>query len=466
MAVLTRPGIRDALVGSDDQPGVLVNRNFALLWAGHACSVLGDNVFETTLVVWIAADLAAGRSWSALAVSGLLVAATLPVMLVGPVAGVFVDRWRDPRRVMLRADLLSAVLILALLPAAGAVPLPFLPGDRPPLGVRFGAIVAIVVLAGAVAQFFRPAASVLIRDIVPDAQRPRAMGLNQAVASAALLAGPPLAAPLLFAAGPGWALLFNAASFLASWVAVRAVRVPPAGGQASTPAAAPHFGREFLDGLRFFRRSRVLVALVTSLMIAVFGLGALNALDVFFVSENLGASPESYGILGAALGAGMLVGSFLGPALATRIALERLAWGTLAAMGAIVLLYSRLTSFVPGVVALVLLGLAVPINQVAISPIVMRVTPRVYLGRVSATINPLVHAASILGMLLGGLLYGTVLRDFETEVFGLRLGPLDTIFAGIGLLCLLGAAYARANLRAEPAPSAPGAARLDAGGET
>lgn len=80
------------MVGSAAKPGVLIGRNFALLWAAHALSVLGDVVFETTLVVWIAAELAPGRSWAPLAVSGLLVASAVPTFVVGPVAGVLIDR--------------------------------------------------------------------------------------------------------------------------------------------------------------------------------------------------------------------------------------------------------------------------------------------------------------------------------------------------------------------------------------
>jgi len=47
------------------KPELLINPSFARLWAGHTLSGLGDIIFETTLVVWIAAELAEGRSWSA-----------------------------------------------------------------------------------------------------------------------------------------------------------------------------------------------------------------------------------------------------------------------------------------------------------------------------------------------------------------------------------------------------------------
>jgi hypothetical protein len=70
----------------------LINRNYAKLWYGQAVSAVGDTVFGTTLVLWVSQVLARGSSWSPAAVSGILVAAGLAVALVGPIAGVFVDR--------------------------------------------------------------------------------------------------------------------------------------------------------------------------------------------------------------------------------------------------------------------------------------------------------------------------------------------------------------------------------------
>lgn len=444
-----------AILGTASKPGLLINRDFALLWTSHTLSVVGDFIFETTLVVWIATELAPGRSWAPLAVSGLLVASAVPVLVVGPVAGVFVDRWRDKRRVMVRADALSGALILALLPVTGILPLPYVDGQRLPVAARLAAILVVVFLASAVAQFFRPSAGILVRDVVPEPLRARAIGLNQASTSVALLAGPPLAAPLLFAFGPAWALLINAASFFASLLAILAVRVAPQPDAASRVPAPSGVFRDFVLGLRFFGRSRELVTVAASLVIVMVGFGALGALGVFFVTENLGASAESYGILGAAQGAGMLLGAVLAGAFAARIGLARTLWASLAATGLLILLYARLTSFSPAVVMLFLLGASIQAASVSVGPIVLRATPREFLGRVSGTINPLIQAALILGLLVGGLLYGILPRGSAEVALGIRIGPLDGIFTGAGVLCLLGAAYARRNLRDAPHDGTP-----------
>ena len=99
---------------------IYVNPNFSLLWSGQAISYIGDFVFDTTLVLWIASSLAAGKSWAPLAVSGMLVCVLVPSFVGGPIAGVFVDRW-DKRRTMLAMDAARAGLILVLLLVSGAV---------------------------------------------------------------------------------------------------------------------------------------------------------------------------------------------------------------------------------------------------------------------------------------------------------------------------------------------------------
>src|SRR5579885_2288719 len=95
----------------------LINRDFGLLWGGQSISNVGDFVFDTTLILWIATIIAGGQTWAPLAVSGVLVATAVPIFLIGPIAGVFVDRW-NKRQTMLAMDATRAILIALLLPVA------------------------------------------------------------------------------------------------------------------------------------------------------------------------------------------------------------------------------------------------------------------------------------------------------------------------------------------------------------
>ncbi|MER6329312.1 MFS transporter [Streptomyces sp. NPDC001034] len=119
---------------------MLINRDHRKLWIGQLVSQTGDFVFSTTLALWIGTVLLAGRPYAPVAVSGLAVAVPLATLLLGPPAGVFVDRW-DRRRVMMGADLVRAALTGALTAVS------FLPDGTLPEGAVLTAVYATVFLA-------------------------------------------------------------------------------------------------------------------------------------------------------------------------------------------------------------------------------------------------------------------------------------------------------------------------------
>ncbi|HEY7346755.1 MAG TPA: MFS transporter [Ktedonobacterales bacterium] len=418
------------------KPGFFINRNFALLWGGQSISNVGDFVFDTTLVLWIATIIASGQSWGPLAVSGVLLTTALPIFLIGPIAGVFVDRW-DKRRTMLTMDAARAILIgLLLLVAIG----------KPPAFWQLSAIYAIVFLASACAQFFNPARFTLLGDIVEEPYRARASGLGQTTQSLATVIGPPIAAPLLFAVGVQWALIVNALSFAASFLTILAMRVP----QASSSAADGQHGSFFQDfgaGIRFFVGNRVLVTLLITVILVTLGIGAINALGVFFVIQNLHAPASLYGWLDFSVGIGAIAGAIAASIFASKIGEVRTFWSCLLAAGISVIAFARMTSLPPGLVFAALAGLSIAPVNVVVGPLMLHATPREFLGRATAVLNPVQALASILSITLAGALASTLLHDFHATVAGLAFGPFDTIFMGTGILIMLGGLYAMVSLR-------------------
>ncbi|HEY2794993.1 MAG TPA: hypothetical protein VGJ28_21720, partial [Micromonosporaceae bacterium] len=104
----------------------LINRDFARLWFGDAVSTTGDFVFDTTMTVWVATVLFHNDArLGPLAVGGLTIAMVLATVLVGPVAGVFVDRWSH-RRIMLGSEfgrfVLTALMTGIMFLSVGALP--------------------------------------------------------------------------------------------------------------------------------------------------------------------------------------------------------------------------------------------------------------------------------------------------------------------------------------------------------
>jgi MFS family permease len=423
------------------------NRNFVFLWLGQGISLLGDVIFDLTLVIWIAAIVAKDQPWAPLAVSGVLVAATLPVILIGPLAGVLVDRW-DKRQTMLRMDFLRGLLILALMALTGAIQLPFTIS----LPVQLGATYLVVFLASTCAQFFNPARLSLMGDIVEEPQRAQASGLGQVTQSFASILGPPLAAPLLFGFGIQWALLLNALSFGVSFAAILAVQAP----ESARSLEARQIGsirKEFQEGLRFALSHNVIRPLLVAMFITMLGAGTINALTVFFFTDNLHAPLTYLGLMDAFFGIGIIVGAVITGVFAERFGLERvLSWSIFAA-GILFLVIARMTSLAPAMALIGVMGICQAAISVVVGPLVLKVTPRNLIGRVAAIMNPTSTLAMLISSVLGGYLASTVLVGLHTTILGTTFGPIDTIFTGAGVLIVLAGFYLMRNLRKEATAS-------------
>ena len=405
--------------------GLRGNRNWHRLWLAQAVSLTGDAVFDITVMLWVAVVLAKGQPWAPAAASGVLIAAAVPVLTVGPLAGVWIDRW-DKRRIMMTADASRAVVIASLLLVAGS-------GHRLPLAAELAAVYAVVAVESALAQFFNPSRLALIGLVVAPGDRPLASGRLQATASAASIIGPPIAAPLLFTAGLQWAIVIDAASFVLSFAAIRAIRLPV---KSNRPGARPGFGAELRAGLRFFVTCPTLVAMIAGVIVCTLGTGALNALEIFFLRDNLHAGASWLGTFSAAIGTGAVAGALLGGWAGRRTGPARVFWLGMVAGGLLLLIYSRLTQLGPALIVVAAVGGTFGAINAAAPPIFLAVIPPDMVGRVMSVFNPLQQVANIGSLAAAGFLAGTVLHGFHANVGGITFGPIDTIFAASALLII------------------------------
>jgi MFS family permease len=420
---------------------LLINRNFALLWSGQAISQLGDAVFGGTLMFWIVTAIARGQSWAPLAVSGLFLSEALAMFGAGPLAGVFVDRW-EKRRTMLWMDGLRAVLIILLLLPAGTFPLPF-------QLVAIGQLVMIylvIFFATTCARFFDPSRLALVGDIVPEPDRTRAIGLLQSSNNLATVIGPPLAALLYFGPGVQWALIINALSFVASFLALRALQMPPH-IEGAAPEKREPFLRELMAGLRFLVGSGVLITLMVAPGITMFGVSAVMTLGIFFALDNLHIPASLFSVLSTASGVGAIAGALLTGLFAQRIGVARTFWLSILVYSGLLLVYTRLTSFIPAVGIMFLLGIPIAAIGATIGPLLLHVTPRELIGRIHSVMMTSIALSTMIGTAIVGYLTSTIFHDFHAKLLGFSFGPIDTVITLGSLFALLAGVYAMINLR-------------------
>ncbi len=436
----------NATATSDRRPGLFIDRNYGLLWFGQAISLIGDEVFDLTLILWISTIIALGpdgkpQSWAPFAVALLPVCVLVPSFIVGPIAGVFVDRW-NKRGTMLRMDLLRAILVAVLLLVSGLVPLPF---ELTPL-IKLVTIYIVVLLATICSQFFNPARLALIGDVVAPEYRGQASGLAQFSMALAMIIGPPLASPLLFAFGVRWALIINALSFVLSYLCITFVRAPAAASSVAQ-GERPSFGSEFRAGIQLTFTNRVIRTVIISAIIATLGLGAFNGLNVFFVTQNLHTSASYVGFIAAAFGIGAILGAILFSVIARPLGLTRLFTGSFLFGGIVFLLFTRQSSFFFALILVVLVGVGQSALNSAIGPIILNATPREMVGRVVGILNPAIQFTSLISIVIAGSLASSVLTNFHAQVLGVQFGTFDTIFSASALLMILAGIYAIIALR-------------------
>jgi len=142
-----------------------------------------------------------------------------------------------------------------------------------------------------------------------------------------------------------------------------------------------------------------------------------------------------------------VLGSLLGGVLAKRIGLARIFWGSIVLVGIAAIALSRQTALIPGLVCAFLVGIPNGGLNVALMPLVLRVTPKEMVGRVMNVIEPAMTVAQVTSIAIFGTLASTVFASFHADLLGQALDAYDALILLAGLLCLLAGVIAFTSLR-------------------
>jgi MFS family permease len=409
---------------------LLRRRDFGLLWAGGLISETGDWFLLVGLPVWVLQ-----LTGSSLVTATVFLVGLLPGLVVGPLAGVLVDRW-DRRRTLVAVSLAQAAFLLPLLAVDGRD--------------RLWIVYLVMAVEAALAQLNDPARNALVPSLVARADLVGANALIGLNSNLARLVGSPLGGILVEVAGLPGLVIGDAVSFLLGAALIALVRSDagrahagqsPANPRAPEPALAvpgppegepnrqadrapevvhsPHPGppragvvREWVDGLRVTVGDRGLRWGLVVNGLAGVAQGIFTVLFVLFVTRVLGGDGADVGLLRGVQAIGGLLGGVLVVGLASRLEAGRLLGVSLLVFAAIDLaiwngpvlttadwLYLGLfvAAGIPGVG--VLTGL---------TSLVQERTAEAYLGRVFATYLGSFNGLMALGMLLAGLLGDTL----------------------------------------------------------
>ncbi|MGK7890432.1 MAG: MFS transporter [Leptolyngbyaceae cyanobacterium] len=432
---------------------VLQNRNFLVLWIGQVFSQLADKVYLVLMIAIIANRFQASDQSISGWVSALMITFTIPAVLFGFLAGVFVDRWQK-KSVLVISNLLRGLLVIAL-------PLIFWLtqgwGLVASIPVGFLILLGVTFLVSTLTQFFAPAEQSAIPLIVPRHHLLSANSLYTTTMMASVIVGFALGEPVLALADTlvlhlnanfdaavletGKELLVGSGYGIAGLILLliqtqekrsasrsRVGRSPSPtsynGTQASNgvPQSAseqsPHLWRDMKDGLRFLNQSPSVRAALIQLIILFSIVAALAVLAVRLAEVIPVLEADQFGFLLAAGGVGMALGAAVLGQFGQRLShLQLTLIGGVGLALCLMILAAMTHQLIPALLCIGGVGLFTACIGIPMQTTIQAETPESMRGKVFGLQNNAVNIALSLPLAIAGI--AETLLGLPTVLLGL-----------------------------------------------
>jgi MFS family permease len=271
---------------------LLKNRAFMVLWFGQLLSQVADKVFFVLLISLLESYQSPQMFENSMR-SAVMIAFTLPAILFGSAAGIFVDRF-PKKQTMIAADVIRAILMLAI---------PLLPK-------QFFILLVITFLISSVTQFFAPAEQAAIPLLVKRENLMSANALFTTTMMGSLIVGFAIGEPLLSLirtwAGEDSQEVFVAGLYLVAAASGFYINIKEKITRKGKLAIHPW--HDFKEGLSYLWKNRLVRNAMIQLTTLYSVFAALTVL-AFSLAERIGLKPTQFGFLLAAAGIGLVLGA-------------------------------------------------------------------------------------------------------------------------------------------------------------
>jgi len=377
---------------------VLKNRNFFLLWIGQIISQLGDRLDQMALIALIYLR----APGSTLEIAKILSFTIIPVFLIGPIAGVYVDRW-DRRRTMYISDLLRALLVLV-------IPL-FLFHTKSLVPIYITVFVMFCI-----GRFFVPAKLSIVPELVEQKDLLMANSLVNITGMIAAILGFGISGVVVEWLGAKSGFYLDALSFLISSALIFFI--------AKKSAAAFNIKQVSQEIVEVFRRSSVLQEIKEGILYFVrkkdirfaagvifilwSALGAVYVVLIAFVQQTLHSATKDLGLLIMFLGIGLFLGSLLYGRFGQRLSHYKTIFSSLVLSGIMLVVFAlminRYPNFFMAAALSFLIGLLVAPIMIASNTIIHNVSDNQMMGKIFSSLEIVMHLGFLLFMLISSVL--------------------------------------------------------------
>jgi len=376
---------------------ILKNRNFFLLWLGQIISQLGDRLDQMALIglVYLRAP---GSTWE---IAKILSFTIIPVFLIGPIAGVYVDRW-DRRRTMFVCDLLRSILVLMI-----------------PLFLFYKAslvpVYLIIFLTFSIGRFFVPAKMSIVPDLVEKKDLLLANSLVHTTGMIAAILGFGISGIIVEWLGAKSGFYLDALSFFISGLLIFSIAKRSSVsmnlkkvGKEIVEVISKSVLQEIKEGIIYFIQKKEIRFTASIIFFLWSALGAVYVVVIVFVQKTLHSATKDLGLLVMFLGIGLFLGSLIYGRLGQKISQYRVIFISLIYSGLMLVIFSLTIYSYPNMIVAALLSLALglfisPI-MIASNTIIHNVSENGMLGKIFSSLEIVMHLGFLLFMFLSSML--------------------------------------------------------------
>lgn len=340
------------------------------------------------------------------AVSMISVAEFAPIFIFSFIGGTFADRWR-PKRTMIWCDLLSAISVFAVI-----------------ITLFFGTwqtVFFATLISAILSQFSQPSGMKLLKQHLPEQHIQGAMSVYQTIFAIFMVLGPILGTFAFQSFGIQISIAVTGVAFLLS---AFALMILPKDCKIGSENRGSSLWKDMKSGVKYVLGKRELSLLGLCFLAAGLGLGFIQPLSIFLVTEQLGLQKENLQWLLTANGIGMIIGGAGVMILAKSVAPQKLLiFGMLVnAIGLAIMGMS--TNLGLTLTAEFFNGLMLPCIQIGINTMILQRTEEAFIGRVNGTLSPLFTGSMVLTMSVAGILKESfsLMVIFETAAFLFIIG--------------------------------------------
>lgn len=374
---------------------VLKNRNFLFLWFGQVVSNFGDRLNQMALVALVYQR----NPGSEVALAKLISFTIIPVFIIGPIAGAWVDRL-NKRNIMVTCDILRGLLVLSI-----------------PLFIYMKQILLVyfvIFLTFSISRFFVPSKMAMIPDLVSKDKLLVANTLNDTTHMIGNVVGLVVAGIIVNIAyiGAIGGFYIDSASFFvsASLIAMIAKGASThrvredliATGKALESSIKRSFLSEIKEGLKYFVKHKDMHFVVSVFFLLMAGLGAVSCVIIVFVQDAFGTSTRHLGFLGMFLVGGLFLGTLIYGRFGQKISRRATIDLSFMLTGFFIILFTFFVGRRPNIFMAealsALIGIAVSPIMISTNTLAHETIPEEARGRVFSSLEAVIHLAFLIFM--------------------------------------------------------------------